>query len=104
MGRNCGQYWWGEERFGCRVVSPGKSNPEHEPRNRDVVGNPRTPPEPGQTSEQGRSCELAFSKVTDQDLGMKIPEGGDNITPIKAVLIRHTRLQFADGGLIEVKW
>jgi hypothetical protein len=36
-------------------------------------------------------------------LGMKILDGGDNITPIRAVLIRHTRLRFADGGLIEVK-
>jgi hypothetical protein len=34
---------------------------------------------------------------------MKKTEGGDNITPIKAVLIRHTRLQFTDGGLIEIK-
>jgi hypothetical protein len=34
---------------------------------------------------------------------MKIPEGGDNITPMRAVLIRHSRLKFADRGLIEVK-
>ena len=34
---------------------------------------------------------------------MEITDGGDNITPIRAVLIRHTRLRFADGGLIEVK-
>lgn len=34
---------------------------------------------------------------------MKISEGGDNITPMRAVLIRHSRLKFADGGLIEVK-
>jgi hypothetical protein len=34
---------------------------------------------------------------------MKISDGGGNITPIRAVLIRHTRLRFADGGLIEVK-
>jgi len=39
----------------------------------------------------------------DQDLGMKISDRGDNITPIRAALIRHTRLRFADGGLIEVK-
>jgi len=34
---------------------------------------------------------------------MKISEGGDNITPMRAVLIRHSRLKLADGGLIEVK-
>lgn len=36
-------------------------------------------------------------------MGMKISDRGDNITPIRAALIRHTRLRFADGGLIEVK-
>ena len=34
---------------------------------------------------------------------MIISEGGDNITPMRAVLIRHSRLKFADGGMIEVK-
>ena len=34
---------------------------------------------------------------------MKISEGGDNITPMRAVLIRHSRLKFADGGMIEAK-